>query len=171
MKNILVLNGAPRKTGETAKLLAAFIDGAERAGHHIESFYLQDMNIHGCTGCLGCSKLPKGCDNPCVQKDDMVEIYAAFMKADMVAFVSPVYFFSISGPLKTATDRLYAAVRNLGNKGFEREGVLLMTAGGSDYSQPIRWFEHLEKYCNWKNSGMVLGNGKTEEARNLGSSV
>ncbi len=171
MKSILVLNGAARKNGNTAQLLDAFIDGAKSKGHQVQSFYLQDMDIHGCLGCLACHCMPKDCDNPCVQQDDMAQIYAAFMKADVVVFVSPVYFFSITGPLKTATDRLYAASNNLGRKEFQRESVLLMTAGAPDYSQATRWYEHFERYVGWKNLGKVLGSGKTEEARNLGSNI
>lgn len=159
------------KNGKTAQLLDAFIEGAKSTGHNIETFYLQSMNIHGCLGCDGCRNALKGCDNPCVQKDDMTKIYSAFMKADVVVFVSPEYFGSISGPLKTVTDRLYAKSKNLGYEGFQRESVLLMTAGGSDYSLATGWYEIFEKYLGWKNLGEVLGNGKTEEARKLGASI
>jgi len=37
MKNILVLNGAARKNGNTAQLLEAFIGGAKSAGHNIRA--------------------------------------------------------------------------------------------------------------------------------------
>ena len=171
MKNILVLNGAARKNGNTAQLLEAFIEGAKSTGHHIESFYLQTMDIHGCLGCNGCKNAPEGCDNPCVQKDDMAKIYPAFKNSDVVVFVSPYYFWGITGPLKTAVDRLYASVNSLGHAGFQRESVLLMTAGATDYSKAISWYERFESYLNWKNLGMVLGSGKTEEARNLGISI
>ncbi len=171
MKNILVLNGASRKNGNTAKLLEAFIEGARSAGHNVDTFYLQSMDIHGCLGCNSCESAPKGCDNPCVQKDDMAKIYPAFMRADVVVFVSPVYFWNITGPLKTATDRLYAKVRNLGYEDFKRESVLIMTAGGPDYSEAKRWYENFERYSGWKNLGEVLGSGKIEEAKNLGMSI
>lgn len=54
--------------GNTAGLVEAFKQGAEKAGHTVEVFNLQRMDIHPCLGCLG-----GGCDsqNPCVQKDDM----------------------------------------------------------------------------------------------------
>lgn len=171
MKNILVLNGAARKNGNTAALLEAFIEGAKSKGHTVETFYLHSMDIHGCLGCDGCKNAPKGCDNPCVQKDDMAKIYSAFSKADVVAFVSPVYFWTLTGPLKTATDRLYAEYNNLGQEGFRKESVLLMTAGAPDYSEATRWYGLFEKYCGWKDLGRVLGSGKTEEAKNLGTSL
>lgn len=51
-KNILILNGAARKNGSTVKLMQAFSDGACGAGHHVQEFYLDSMNIHSCKGCL-----------------------------------------------------------------------------------------------------------------------
>ena len=51
-KNILILNGAARKNGNTAKLVQAFSDGAKSVGHKVSEFYLDGMNIHSCKGCL-----------------------------------------------------------------------------------------------------------------------
>ncbi len=171
MKNIVVLNGAARKNGNTAQLLAAFIDGAQSAGHSIESFHLQSMNIHGCTGCNSCQNAAKNLDNPCVQNDDMANVYPAVNKADLVVFVSPYYFWGITGPLKTTVDRLYALVNQRGAEGFKGECVLLMTAGATDYSKAVDWYGGFESYMGWKNKGMVLGSGKIEEARKLGESI
>ena len=75
----------------------------------------------------------------------LAQINKAFMSADVVVFASPVYFWTINRPLKTATDRLYAELRGLGYHGFPRKSVLLMMAGGSDYSQAIRWYETFER--------------------------
>ena len=171
MANVLILNGAARKNGNTAALVKAFAEGALNAGNSLKEFYLQDLNVHGCLGCGRCSVIPKGSDDLCVQKDDMSEIIKAFLKADVVVFASPVYFWTVSGPLKTVTDRLYAALRHLGYQGFRRRGVLLMTAGGSDYSQATRWYETFERNLGWTNLGEVLGAGRTEEARRIGLSI
>lgn len=171
MANILILNGAARKNGSTKKLIEAFTDGAKSSGNEVQEFYLQDMNIKGCLGCEHCSKSEKGTLNPCVQNDDMKLINEAFMSADVVVFASPVYFWTITGTLKTAADRLYAELRSLGYGGFPRKSVLLMTAGGSDYSQAVRWYETFERNLGWKNLGEVLGAGKTRAAYDLGASI
>jgi multimeric flavodoxin WrbA len=163
--------GRQGKNGSTSRLIKAFTEGTVSAGNQVQEFYLQDMEIHGCLGCEGCSRAKKGTENPCVQKDDMAEINKAFMKADIVVFASPIYFWTISGPLKTATDRLYAELRNLGYGGFPRKSVLLMTAGGSDYSQAVRWYETFERNLGWTNQGEVLGSGKEKEAKRLGESL
>lgn len=167
-KNIVILNGAARKNGSTAKLVQAFIQGAEEAGNSVEHFYLDGMNIGSCKGCLHPGNDPQ---RPCRQHDDMDKIYPAFAKADVVVFASPLYFWTVTGPLKTAADRLYAELECLGYGKFPRQSVLLMTAGGSDYSQALTWYRTYERNLGWKNLGEVLGAGKTAEARRLGATI
>ena len=167
-KNILILNGAARKNGNTAKQVRAFSDGAQSAGHTVQEFYLDSMNIHSCKGCLRAGWNNK---SPCSQKDDMEQIYSAFADCDVVAFASPVHFWTITGPLKMAADRLYAELECLGYGGFARESVLLMTADGGDYSQAVTWYRTYERNFGWKNRGEVLGKGKTEAAYKLGASL
>lgn len=171
MAKILILNGAARKNGNTAKLIEAFTDGAKRSNNEVQEFYLQNMNINGCLGCEHCSKTGVGTSNPCVQNDDMAMINEAFVSADVVVFASPVYFWTITGTLKTVADRLYAELRSLGYGRFPRKSVLLMTAGGSDYSQAVRWYETYERNLGWKNLGEVLGAGKNHAAFELGASI
>lgn len=167
-KTILILNGAARRHGQTAGLIRAFSEGARAAEHVVYEFSLNDMNIRGCTGCLKGGKNPH---SPCTQKDDMERIYSVFSACHVVVFASPVYFWTISGPLKTAADRLYAELECLGYARFARESVLLMTAGGSDYSQAVAWYRNYERNLGWRNRGEILGSGKTEAARRLGASL
>ena len=167
-KRIIVLNGAARKNGNTAKLVEAFADGARSASHHVDVFDLDAMDIHSCKGCL---RARKDSRHPCSQSDDMDQIYEVFEAADVVAYASPVYFWTITGTLKTAADRLYAELECLGYGGFPKKGVLLMTADGGDYSQAVTWYRTYERNLGWTNLGEVLGKGKTSEAYRLGASV
>ena len=141
-KEIIILNGAARKNGNTAKLVQAFSEGARSAGHSVQEFYLDGMNIHSCKGCLHAGRDSR---SPCSQKDDMDQIYAAFSDCDVVAFASPVYFWTITGPLKTAADRLYASLECMGYGKIVRESVLLMTADGGDYSHVTTWYRTYER--------------------------
>ena len=167
-KKVIILNGAARKNGNTAKLAEAFADGARSAGNEVKSFYLDGMNIHSCKGCLNAGKNSK---SPCSQKDDMDKIYAEFEEADIIVFVSPLYFWTITGTLKTAADRLYAELECLGYGRFLKKSVLLMTADGGDYSQAVTWYRTYERNLGWKNLGEVLGKGKVKDAYQLGASV
>ena len=50
---------------------AGFLHGATSAGHTVQEFYLDGMNIHSCKGCLRAGRDSK---SPCSQKDDMEQI-------------------------------------------------------------------------------------------------
>ena len=71
-KKMVVLNGSPRKNGNTSALVREFAKGAKSAGNTVIEFFLNSMDIHGCLGCFG-GYSSKEC--PCVQKDDMSRIY------------------------------------------------------------------------------------------------
>ncbi len=104
-KKIVILNGSPRKNGNTAALIRSFTEGAESVGNRVTEFFLESMNIRGCKGCFGGGKNP---ESPCVQKDDMDQIYPAYQEADIVVLATPLYYWTISGQLKMAFDRLFA---------------------------------------------------------------
>ena len=104
-KSIVILNGSPRRTGNTMKLVRAFTEGAESAGNSVKEFYLDGMDIHGCKGCFGGHS---SSEHPCVQCDGMDEIYAAVRNCDVIVLASPLYYWNLSGQLRTAIDRLFA---------------------------------------------------------------
>ena len=45
-KNIVILNGSPRRKGNTSALVKAFADGAESSGNKVTEFFLDGMNIY-----------------------------------------------------------------------------------------------------------------------------
>lgn len=111
-KKIVILNGSPRKKGNTSALVKAFTQGAESAGHTVTEFFLDSMNIHSCKGCFGGHS---GRDCPCVQRDDMDKIYPAVREGDVIVLASPLYYWNMSGQIRTAVDRLFALEEGDGN--------------------------------------------------------
>ena len=99
-KKVLILSSSPRKGGNSETLAAAFAKGAQEAGNQVETVYLREKQYGFCKGCLACQKL-----GHCVIKDDAVEIAAKMHDADVLVFVTPVYYYSVSGQLKTMLDR------------------------------------------------------------------
>ena len=170
MRKVVILNSSPRRNGNSDILSEAVASGVRDNGGVAEKFDLAQMNINPCKGCYACQM---GRGNPCVQKDDMDQIYEACREADIVVFASPVYWFSVTGTLKTAVDRLYAPQCNWGAAGFKKETVFLMTSGSPAEYNPlaVEWYRYFERMLGWKSLGIVLGTGKTEEARKLGGSI
>ena len=157
-KKIVILNGSPRKTGNTSALVKAFTKGAESAGNTVTEFFLDRMNINGCKGCFG-GHSSREC--PCVQKDDMAQIYPTVKESDVVVLASPLYYWSMSGQLKTAIDRLFALEEGDGNylRGNEKSSVLLMAAEGHGFVDAVLYYEHLLEHLRWKDLGRVLAGG------------
>lgn len=156
-KKIIILNGSPRKTGNTAALTAEFTKGAEEAGNTVTEFFLGSMNIHGCKGCFGGGK---NTDSPCVQKDDMDKIYPVYREADIVVLATPLYYWTISGQLKAAFDRLFAVAEcDPDYRNPKKESVLIMAAEGHGFEESEYWYDRLEKHLGWKSLGKILCGG------------
>ena len=49
--NVLILLGSPRKKGNSSLLAEHLARGAREAGAHVETLFLQDLEIGPCTGC------------------------------------------------------------------------------------------------------------------------
>ena len=99
-KKVLILSSSPRKGGNSETLAASFAKGAQETGHQVETVYLREKQYGFCKGCFACLKL-----GHCVIKDDAVEIAAKMHDADVLAFATPVYYYCVSGQLKTMLDR------------------------------------------------------------------
>ncbi len=180
-KKIVILNGSPRKKGNTSALAAEFTRGAKEAGHTVTEFFLDSMDIHGCKGCFG-GHSSREC--PCVQKDDMMQIYPAVKECDVIVLATPLYYWNMSGQLRTAVDRLFALEEGDGNllRGNNRSSALLMAAEGHGFEDVLVYYDHLMEHLRWKNLGHVLagGNGhmgdiegkpELEQAYELGKSI
>jgi len=106
MKKILVIgiNGSPRRKGTTSLLINKFLKEVEKNGGETELINLIDKRIRPCLGCY--SENPDICHYPCRQKDDMEKICSLLIKADVIVFGTPVYWFNMSGLMKNFIDRL-----------------------------------------------------------------
>lgn len=102
-KNVLIVTSSLRTGSNSDTLAQAFARGAREAGHSVEVLSLKGKKISFCQGCLACQKAHK-----CVIDDDAVDIAEKIGHADVVAFASPVYYYGLSGQLKTLLDRCNA---------------------------------------------------------------
>ena len=101
MKNILIVNSTFRKKGNSEILAAEFERGAVDGGNIVKTINLRDIELKYCIGCLSCQKTGK-----CVLNDDVGALLPLFAAADVLVFATPVYYYSVSGQLKTMIDRI-----------------------------------------------------------------
>ncbi|WP_455673734.1 flavodoxin family protein [Phocaeicola sp.] len=183
MSKILILNGSPRLNGNTAGLIEAFRQSAEKKGHTVTIFNLQKMDIRPC---LGCFRGGKNLNKPCVQKDDMLQIYPVYEEADIMVLASPMYYWSITAQLKMAFDRLFAvAEKEADYSNPPKKCIMLMAAEGNtkDNFEPVEYYYHsLLRHLGWNNLGEIYAGGvmsvgdikghpALEEARELALSI
>ncbi len=100
-KKVLIISTSLRG-GSNSEILAKECEkGAKDAGHEVEFVSLKGRDIKFCVGCLVCQSTEK-----CVLKDDTAEIMEKVRCADAIVFATPIYYYEMSGQMKTLLDRL-----------------------------------------------------------------
>lgn len=99
-KKVLIISTSPRKNGNSETLSDAFLKGAADGGNTVEKISLYDKTIGFCKGCLACQKT-----GHCVIHDDADTIAQKMLSADVLVFATPIYYYEMSGQMKTMLDR------------------------------------------------------------------
>ena len=99
---VLMINGSPRKDGNTALALAEMRKVFEKNGIETEVYEIGTQTITGCRACGACAKLGR-----CVVDDAVNEVATKLAEADGLVIGSPVYFASANGTLVSLLDRLF----------------------------------------------------------------
>ena len=178
MKRVIVISTSLRRGSNSDMLADSFVEGAVSAGNEVEKISLVGKNIQFCKGCLACQKLGK-----CVIKDDVNDIMAKVLKADVVCWVTPIYYYEMSGQMKTLIDRMNAMYE----QDYQFRDVYLLTTAADDDEQTPRWAEKGLSgwtdcypksrlagtlFCGGVNKVRAIeGNPKLKEACELGKSV
>lgn len=147
------MEGSPNRNGSSHMLAEEFAKGAREAGHEVVIVSAAHRKINPCIGCISC-----GYDGPCVQKDDMEQIRQDILSADMMVFVTPLYYYGMSAQLKTLIDRFCAFNGSIQRK--HMKSALLAVAWNNDDWTMTALVEHyktLVRYLNFKEMGVVLG--------------
>ena len=99
---VLLLNGSPRKSGNTSIALEEMRKLFEAEGVEVEIVQVGNQAVRGCVACGGCGKLGK-----CVFDDVVNELAPKFEAADGLVAASPVYYASANATLIAVLDRLF----------------------------------------------------------------
>ncbi|MCI7741080.1 MAG: flavodoxin family protein [Clostridiales bacterium] len=177
-KHVLIINSSPRKGGNSETLAASFAKGAEEAGRKVETVYLREKNYSFCKGCLACLKV-----GHCVIDDDAVEIAARMHDADVLVFATPVYYYSVSGQLKTMLDR----ANPLFDSDYAFTKAYLLAAAAEDGEETVEgtvkavqgWVDCFERcelagtvFAGGVNGvGDIAGHPALEEAYQMGKEI
>jgi menaquinone-dependent protoporphyrinogen IX oxidase len=123
MKKVLIISTSLR-AGSNSEILAKEVaKGAKEKGHNVELVSLKNKKIAYCKGCLACQKLGK-----CAIKDDANKITEKIKKSDVIVWATPVYYYEMSGQMKTVIDR----ANSLYSSNYKFREVYLVTTSTED---------------------------------------
>lgn len=106
-KKILVLNGSPKRNGNTAKLAGWFAEGARSKGADVEIVRAAFLKYRS-SGCVSCRRCQKIKEYECAIDDDARPVLKKMAKADVIVFATPLYFYGPSAQLKVIIDRMFS---------------------------------------------------------------
>ncbi len=157
--NILVLNGSPRKEGNTAAMVEAFAAGAREAGHQVDIVPVCQKKIAGCLACEYCHTKGNG---KCVQQDDMQQVYPLLEQAQMIVLASPVYYHSFTGQLQCAINRIYALDKP---KNLKKAALILSSGSDNVYGGAIYEYQNsFLDYLKLEDMGIFTAFGKQNKS-------
>jgi multimeric flavodoxin WrbA len=102
----MAFNGSPRKTWNTAILLGKALEGAAAQGAETSLVHLYDLEYQGCRSCFGCKTRGGRSYGKCATRDDLTLILEEAAQADAILLGSPIYFWAVTGEMKSFMERL-----------------------------------------------------------------
>ena len=103
---VLMLNGSPRKDGNTSVALREMEQVFAQEGIECETIQVGQKDVRGCIACNQCAKTGK-----CVFDDIVNEVALKFQEADGLVLASPVYYASANPTLVALLNRLFHSTR------------------------------------------------------------
>ncbi len=144
---VLMINGSPRKNGNTSIALAEMEKIFHQEGMETEVIQVGNKAIRGCIACLSCKQKGK-----CVFDDLVNETAPKFEAADGLVIASPVYYASANGGLISFIDRLFYST--LFDKTMKVGAAVAVARRGGDSAT----YDELNKY--FAISGMPIATGQ-----------
>ena len=149
--DVCILMGSPRKSGNTASMLAPIVYTLARNGVGSETIWLYDKRIEPCIACRKC-QVDHG-KFGCVHDDDMQQVFDAVMASRLMLLATPIYSWYCTAPLKAALDRLVYGMnkyygRTVGPSLWEgKKCAILATCGYSPERGADLFEDGVERYC------------------------
>ena len=144
---VLMINGSPRKNGNTSIALGEMERIFQEEGIQVETVQLGAQDIRGCIACLSCKKKGR-----CVFDDLVNQTAPKFEAADGLVIATPVYFASANGSLISFIDRLFYST--LFDKTMKVGAAVAVARRGGNSAT----YDELNKY--FAISGMPIATGQ-----------
>ncbi len=144
---VLIINGSPRKNGNTGIALAQMEAVFAEEGIEVTSVQVGHEVVRGCVACNGCAKLGR-----CVYDDCVNQLAPLFEEAGGLVVASPVYYGSANATLVAVLDRLFYSTH------FDKTMKVGAAVACARRGGLTATFDELNKY--FTISGMPVASGQ-----------
>jgi multimeric flavodoxin WrbA len=157
--NVVALSASPRRDGNSFLLAEAAVAGAAEAGHQAGLVHLDDHVKHFLRDCRRCRDSAGRCTI-----DDGFEqlLRERILPADAVILATPLYWYGLSGQLKTFFDRLFCFIAasepdaETFVAGLMGKRLALMLASEESYpGAPLGVIHEIQEYARYTHCAFV----------------
>lgn len=165
-KKVLILSSSPRRGGNSDLLCDKFMEGALAAGHEVEKVFLNDLNIR-----FLLTNDDYEDRTGVTPVDDAPAVVDKMINADVIVMATPIYYYNMSGMMKTMMERTFEREKELTYKDF----YFIMTAGDPECSAMdcavLGFRNFLRATPTSKEKGMIFGNDVSSAGDVVGKPV
>lgn len=184
---VLVLSSSPRRDGNSRRLAEALVEGSKAAGHATELVHLPDHVSGFLRDCRTCRDATGACTIDDGYRDLLLH---KLLPADALVYATPIWWYGLSGVLKTFIDRLFCYIafsypdaERVAGQLMHKRAALLLSAEESNFSARLAIVQQMQELCRYLHHplvGIVVGignkrgdvdrdpNGALASARDLG---
>lgn len=164
--NVLAISSSPRRNGNSFLLAEAALKGVREAGHAAELVHLDDYLKGFLRDCRQC----RDAEGKCTINDNFAcLLQEKVLKADAIILATPLYWYGISGQLKTFFDRIfcyiaasYPAATEVVDQLCGKRIALMLSSEESYVGAPLGVLHEIQEYARYTHStfvGVVQGYG------------
>jgi multimeric flavodoxin WrbA len=154
-KKIVVIQGSPRKNGNTRAMTAIAMAAAKENGASVTEIDAVELKFKE-PGCLGCQKCQESDKYQCVLNDEVAQKVASLPEYDTIILAAPIYWWSYPAQLKIFIDRMYSLSKLTDPENYKSamagKTLGLLATGGGGIENNLSLLE-----AQWKNPADMLG--------------
>jgi multimeric flavodoxin WrbA len=163
---VLIVSSSPRRDGNSRQLAEATAEGAREAGDSAQVVHLDDHLRYFLRDCRQC----RDADGRCTIDDGYESLLREeVVPADAIVFATPIYWYGVSGQLKTFFDRMFCFIAASEPEaeqfaaGLVRKRLALVISSEETYpGAALGLIQEIQEYARYMHSdfvGVVRGIG------------
>jgi multimeric flavodoxin WrbA len=151
----LIIKSSPNMEGNTANLVKNLVRGLKENNVQVTEFNINDMDIQYCKGCNVCLE---SLEPECVIRDDMHQIYEAYMSSKLIVYATPIWWWHMNAQMKTVIDRHHALLyKDEYTENLKGKKVILVVSFLHDDQDGVYLVERMFKsITDWSESSLSI---------------